>query len=102
LPHIEPRYAKDYIREFVRVLRPDGVAVFELLSPTFVRALFPQSFVEWYRRRKHGEKPFIGMFGIPEREINALLDELQLSIVHVDRERAGWRWINLTYYSVRR
>jgi 2-polyprenyl-3-methyl-5-hydroxy-6-metoxy-1,4-benzoquinol methylase len=102
LAHIEPRYAKDYIREFVRVLRPDGIAVFQLPSPTFLRGLFPQSFVEWHRRRKHRGKPFIGMFGIPEREVSALVNDLNSSILYVDRERNGWRWINLTYYLVRR
>jgi hypothetical protein len=42
------------------------------------------------------------MFGIPEREINALLNEPRISIFHVDRQRVGWRWISLTYYLVRR
>src|SRR5262245_52059905 len=32
LQHMEPRFAKRYIAEFVRVLRPGGVAVFQLPS----------------------------------------------------------------------
>ena len=32
LQHMEPRYSKAYIREFIRVLRPGGVAVFQLPS----------------------------------------------------------------------
>ncbi len=32
LQHIEPRYTKQYIKEFVRVLAPGGVAVFQLPS----------------------------------------------------------------------
>jgi SAM-dependent methyltransferase len=32
LQHMEPRYSKAYIGEFVRVLRPGGVAVFQLPS----------------------------------------------------------------------
>jgi SAM-dependent methyltransferase len=32
LQHMEPRYAKEYLREFVRVLRPGGLLVFQVPS----------------------------------------------------------------------
>src|SRR5438094_676221 len=49
LQHIEPKYSKQYIREFFRVLRPGGIAVFQLITSTWLRRLFPLWFVERYR-----------------------------------------------------
>jgi SAM-dependent methyltransferase len=34
LMHMEPRYSTRYIAEFVRLLRPDGAALFQLPAPT--------------------------------------------------------------------
>lgn len=97
LQHIEPCYAKQYLREFGRLLTKDGVAVFQVLSPTVLRRLFPQFAVEWYRKVKHGNKAFIGMFGIPERKLRDLLKESHLRIIDLKRQRVGWRWVSLQF-----
>jgi SAM-dependent methyltransferase len=92
LQHIEPRFAKNYIREFFRVVKPDGTIVFQLLRPVFWRSLVPDFAITAFRRLKHGRKPYIGMFGIPENEMTALLDEcgakrLQVKSVFCDSSR---------------
>lgn len=43
LQHMRPKYAKKYIREFIRVIKPNGIAVFQLPSER-IRSL------AWYKR----------------------------------------------------
>ena len=83
LQHIEPRFAKNYIREFLRVVKPGGTVVFQILQPVFWRGLIPESAIAAYRRLKHGNKAFIGMFGIPGKEMAALLNECGATTLHV-------------------
>lgn len=92
LQHIEPQYAKNYIREFVRVLSPGGCAVFQALSATALRGLFPQFAVDFYRSVKHRGKPVIGMFGIPKRQIVDLLTQSEAEILSSETSSLGWRW----------
>jgi SAM-dependent methyltransferase len=47
LQHMEPRYALGYIREFVRVLRPGGVALFQIPAADVARALEPLPEAAW-------------------------------------------------------
>jgi SAM-dependent methyltransferase len=94
LQHIEPREQLGYIRDFVRVLRPGGVALFQVLEPTLGRRLFPQWLVDAYRRRKHGGQAFFGMFGVSERAVRLLLAEAGAEVLEVRRARFTWRWVN--------
>ncbi len=102
LQHIEPQYAKRYIEEFFRVLKPGGVAVFQTLSATILRGLFPQSVVDLYRRIKHRGKPIIGMFGIPEPEIANLISRAGAEVINVDTSNLGWRWRNRLFVARKR
>ena len=97
LQHIEPKYSKQYVREFFRVLRPGGIAVFQLVSATLFRRLFPRWFVESYRRVHHRGRAFIGMFGIPEREVTRVVGEAGGKVLSVERQLTGWRWVSLRY-----
>src|SRR6266852_2844803 len=40
LQHIEPRFGKIYLREFIRVLSHGSIAAFQIQSPTLLRGLF--------------------------------------------------------------
>ena len=83
LQHIEPRFALNYIRAFARVLRPGGAIVFQALSPVFWRSLVPQPAVSLWRKFKHGDKPYIGMFGIPRKKIEDTLTSAGAKVVAV-------------------
>ena len=99
LQHIEPRFAKNYIREFVRVLKPGGVAAFQFLQPSFIRSLVPDAAAMAWRKFKFGQKPFIGMFGMKDREISRLVHQSgasTLTVIHSDTEHA--RWANRQYF----
>jgi len=100
LQHIEPTYAKRYIREFLRILKPGGVAVFQVLTATWRRRLFPQFLVDRYRAIKFKGAPYFGMFGLPEREVRRLLVEGNGRIVSLSRSQSpdlGWRWVSLRF-----
>lgn len=94
LQHIEPEYAKRYVADFMRVLKPGGIALFQLLEATFWRKVFPQGVVDLYRHFKHGGKAYFGMFGIPEKQVRELLREHGGEIVELRRSPFTWRWVN--------
>jgi 2-polyprenyl-3-methyl-5-hydroxy-6-metoxy-1,4-benzoquinol methylase len=97
LQHIEPRHAKLFIAEFLRVLRPGGIALFQTLEATFIRGLFPQSVVTLYRRFKHGGKAYFGMFGIPQREIEELVAAHGGEVLAVQRIPFTRRWVSCRF-----
>lgn len=100
LQHIEPAYAMRYIAEFLRILKPGGVAVFQVLKATLRRRLFPQFLVDRYRAIKFKGAPYFGMFGLVERDLTRLILEGDGRIVSLTRSQSpdlGWRWISLRY-----
>jgi 2-polyprenyl-3-methyl-5-hydroxy-6-metoxy-1,4-benzoquinol methylase len=104
LQHIEPRHATQYIREFFRVLKSGGVAVFQVLEATFWRKLFPQFLIDEYRSLKFNEKPYFGMFGLRESRVRDLVREASGRIVRLRRSRSpdlSWRWVNLNCIAVK-
>ena len=101
LQHIEPRYSKQYVAEFMRVLKPGGLLVFQILSATLLRKLFPQSFVDRYRAIKNQRGAFIGMYGVPPEEIAAILTGNGGKILKSESHREGWRWISHRHFVTR-
>jgi SAM-dependent methyltransferase len=101
LMHIEPRFSKGYMAEFMRVLRPGGIAVFQLLSAKFPRNLVPQPLVDAYRKLKHGDAAFIGMFGVREGEVRRVVETAGGKVAHVDRGAHGPRWNSHVFYTVK-
>lgn len=97
LQHIEPRFSKVYLQEFMRVLRPGGLAVFQMISATLPRKLFPDFAVVAYRNIKHKGKPYFGMFGVPEKEIIEVVERHGGKALEVKRSPFTWRWTNLQF-----
>jgi len=107
LQHIEPKYSLQYIGEFLRVLKPGGICVFQVRTATFLRRLFPEFIAEKYRRFKFRNEPVIGIFGIPERLIVKVVKNAGGKIVKVTREKVpepgvSWRWISLRFVLVKK
>jgi 2-polyprenyl-3-methyl-5-hydroxy-6-metoxy-1,4-benzoquinol methylase len=100
LQHILPRHALTYIREFIRVLKPGGLAVFQVLTPTLLRRVFPQSVVDRYRMWKYKGAPMIGMFGIPRGTLAKVIGSCGGRILDLEAKQSsdlGWRWVSLNY-----
>lgn len=121
LQHIEPVYSRAYLREFLRVLRPGGVLVFQIPShrrtddPAALAAR-PKSALSrlyWgarellnnlrerrvYREKIAAQEPIIPMHGVPRPEVESLIAEAGGRIVDVQSDgKAGAVWVGFRYY----
>ncbi len=104
LQHMRARYAKLYLREFLRVLAPGGVLVFQLpagltkslLSPArrISQALYYYLFHPIFRPRT----PVIEMHPIPKAVVTGLLRENGAWILDISRDgSAGELWESYRY-----
>jgi ubiquinone/menaquinone biosynthesis C-methylase UbiE len=93
LQHVRPQRSAQYLREFSRVLRPNGIVVFQLPSeirPTLKGRVMrllntPMLLPIWnrYRRVRHGMSSHMEMHGIPEPEVRRIVTEAGLVVSHV-------------------
>ncbi len=79
LQHMPPDFARSYILEFLRVLKPEGLAVFQIPSRPrgFMRNLLqplkPTALWRWYQKIRYGNQPVMNMYGIPRSQVERLL-----------------------------
>lgn len=124
LQHLEPRYSSAYIREFVRVLKPGGVLVFQLpdmrpdvqahsaevsgapLSPyrrfrrmfRFLRRLAPPRQAGPAGSEKSSE-PVMEMYGIAKAEVEQLIEQAGARVVHSRKDLSGGEvWPGWRYF----
>ena len=116
LQHMEPRYSKRYLRDFVRVLRPGGALIFQIPIESIemsansgiarlkrgmrVRgpALLVRSYDAVRRRITHVEGPVMEMFSIPRNELERIMERSGARIVEVvDDASAGSTWKSLRF-----
>jgi ubiquinone/menaquinone biosynthesis C-methylase UbiE len=63
LQHMEPRFSKRYIAEFVRVLRPGGLAIFQIPSERKVPARASGRMASFRKRlAETGPAPLVGLY----------------------------------------
>lgn len=109
LQHMEPDYAKSYIREFVRVLAPGGVVLFQIPSHLvrrtlrrMIRDVLPAELVDLYRALRHRGRPRMGMYGVKKDEMLTLLQHAGASILDVQPDHsAGPEWSSFRYLAVK-
>jgi ubiquinone/menaquinone biosynthesis C-methylase UbiE len=107
LQHIPPRYARGYIREFFRVVRPGGLVVFQMrggprVEPGSVRDLLYRLNREHLRRilQRLRRRPPYEIHYIAREQIEELIAAAGGSVVAV-REVGGRRRRNYRYIAVR-
>jgi SAM-dependent methyltransferase len=98
LQHISPRYVRDYLAEFVRVLGPGGVLVFQLPSENtlpvkveghWFKRLLPIPVISLIRAvRRLREFPRMEIHGLPRREVEQRLADLGAPVVDVVDDQA--------------
>jgi SAM-dependent methyltransferase len=126
LQHMQPAYGRRYIQEFMRVLAPGGVLVFQLPSslveprppaPAKSKTSLPSSVTcrqrlqRWYGRVRRpaspptqppASQPFqprMEMHAIPQEEVLALLAQSGGIVKQIRPDTwAGPAWISYTYY----
>jgi SAM-dependent methyltransferase len=109
LQHMPPPLAEGFIREFVRVLAPDGLLVFQMageitarrghLSRTVrgaIRRLFPAPLIAASRKLRYGH--LIDMHGIPRERVARLLEENGVTVLDIQEDTsAGGGWTSFRY-----
>ena len=98
LQHMAPRYVRNYLAEFVRVLRPGGALVFQLPGENAVpvavqggglKAWLPLPVIAMIRAiRRLRQFPRMEIHGLPRPEVEALLAGLGAPVVDVVDDRA--------------
>ena len=102
LQHMPPRYSRQYLRNFLRLLAPHGLLVFQLagesrrsLGNRVLRTLYN----EIYRRRMlKDEPPWMDVYGIPKHRVIALLEREGARVLDVQpNDSAGPEWTSYRY-----
>lgn len=111
LQHMESRHSKRYLEEFLRLLTPQGVLIFQLPSElrpaahrqpsgvrSLIRLLAPPGLVDLYHRVRWGNLPHMEMHGIRREGLVEFLEEHGAKIVDVaDDQSAGDEWLSFRY-----
>jgi ubiquinone/menaquinone biosynthesis C-methylase UbiE len=109
LQHVEPRYARGYLAELLRVLRPGGVLVVGL--PSHPRrtlrgrlfALLPNRVLNVWRRLRYRHRGVMELHGMRREQVEALLRAAGGRVVEVASDDAvGRDWHAYRYVAVRR
>jgi hypothetical protein len=101
---MEPQYSRKYIEEFIRILSPSGLLVFQLpTAPPWIsrktprqsiKSALPIGLLNIYRKLRYGGiKPVMQMYGIDKVEVVKLLNEQGAGIAHTKQEpmaEEGW------------
>jgi SAM-dependent methyltransferase len=120
LQHMEPRYAKRYIAEFVRVAAPSGVLLFQVTSgrapappeerllprlKATVRRRTPPAVLKLYEEVKHAfsRGPRMEGHSVPREEVEAVLAGAGATVLDVTPDRsAGPAWLAFRYCATKR
>lgn len=89
LMHMEPRYSLEYIREFLRVTRSNGMVVFHIPDPTprqGLRDKLPRWLVYGGNRLRTLRQPMMEIYGVPPTEITKVVTDAGWAVV----DRQSW------------
>jgi SAM-dependent methyltransferase len=103
LMHMRPEYSRRYIAEFVRVLRPEGVAAFQLPDPTLkqrIRSLIPPIIRDPVVRLRSRKRPRMEIYGVRRSEIESLVAGCGARVALVEEIEEGQHG-NRRYYAQR-
>jgi ubiquinone/menaquinone biosynthesis C-methylase UbiE len=108
LQHMKPEYAKTYLKEFLRLLAPHGILVFQMPSERlcqpnlslkikkFATAVVPQAVLERLKLARHSTG---AIYSIERGEIQRLLVDNKAEILSTVRDdKPGPSWISYTYF----
>ncbi len=109
LQHIRPEYSRVYIREFIRVLEPGGLVVFQLpasrrRASSFALLRRPARLARrLVNRWRYRELPRMEMHCIEADEVVSLLEGSGAEVLDVLRDEAsGPRWTSFRYCAQKR
>jgi SAM-dependent methyltransferase len=100
LQHIHARNARRFVREFVRVLRPSGLALFQLPSHLSSASVLSRLGYRFNRLRRQvlREPEFMYMGGVPRKTVVLDVEKSGGRIIDVLKdESAGPEWVSYIY-----
>lgn len=110
LQHIASKYSKNYIREFIRVLHPEGILVFQVPSEYIpendnnnfrqrIKRLMPEPVLKLIRKIKYLGDPVMEMHCLSKDSVLKLLNENNAKVRHIEPySSAGDRWMSYRYF----
>jgi ubiquinone/menaquinone biosynthesis C-methylase UbiE len=107
LQHVGPANARSYLKEFIRVLNPGGILVFQLPGRQTgrlrrLKALAPAPVLAAYRRLRYHGHPAASMTGIPREEVLRFCESNGVTILDVQpNDAAGTGWESFRYFGRR-
>lgn len=110
LQHIEPGYSKAYIKEFVRVLAPGGLVVFQLPSGRSsggswrekAKRKMPLGLLHSLRRVWHAGEPLMNMYVISQAEVVATLHAAGARLLAIEEDHSsGEDWPGYRYFATK-
>lgn len=97
LQHIPPLYSFKYIREFLRVLAPNGLLVFQLPDKPTFKVYLREKMIALNRR--FSRRPYFDMFGIEREKVKQFLEKNRAKIIAIRQDHStALPWISLCYY----
>jgi ubiquinone/menaquinone biosynthesis C-methylase UbiE len=107
LQHVGPANARSYLKEFIRVLNPGGLLVFQLPGRQTgglrrLKALAPAPVIAAYHRLRYHGHPAASMHGIPREEVLRFCESNGVTVVDVQaNQEAGAGWESFRYFGRR-
>jgi ubiquinone/menaquinone biosynthesis C-methylase UbiE len=104
LQHIPPRYVRNYLKEFLRMLKPGGVLAFQLPStptdPGLIGAII--RVVHTFLYGKLLKRPVMYMYGIPRDRVIRYFEDRGARVAGILPDgSAGPQWISFRYVIVK-
>jgi len=100
---MEPRYSKKYIREFMRVLAPDGLLIFQVSSESktirmALKQKLPAVLLALFYKLKYRGRSRIEMHGVKREEVIKLFEENSGKVIDIKPDqRAFSEWSSFQY-----
>ena len=94
LQHIKPQYAKNYIKEFIRILAPRGVLIFQIPGRItgfngLIMRIVPKALLDaTYRKVKYRNRPGPDSYWIKRQEVVAFLERNGGQVIDVQEKKA--------------
>ncbi len=96
LQHIQPKYSKKYLKEFLRILITGGLLIFQLPSQINLKEKIQKVCTE-----EHFSS--IEMYGIPKTDVVNLINESEGKVIDITNDYwAGPEWLSYRYCVVKR
>ncbi len=117
LQHMQPRFAKEYIKEFLRIIKPGGIVLFQLPAEYvslpndsfkkkvkhFILKIHPEALNELYRiRAKILKKPLMEIHTAKRETVEEYLNIIGAEILDIKRDYSAGREIKSYKYAITR